>query len=136
MRKETATQEDQLKTANNLKKIRNLSKHHPNIRAEIADCLQQPKILLSSQFKRCQLKGENFQVFQLPQKTTSKAWLHKIDPDFDLDMLMNTSKPRKISKKLKNFLDSHTRKDHYLFSIKKCKQEECVCGSPRTTPDV
>jgi hypothetical protein len=23
-----------------------------------------------------------------------------------------------------------------LFSIKKCKQEECVCGSPRTTPDV
>ena len=68
MRTETATQEGPLKQANNLKKIRKLAKKYPSIQDEISDSLQQPKILLGSPFKRCQLKGKNFQVFTAATK--------------------------------------------------------------------
>ena len=62
--------------------------------------------------------------------------LHKIDPEFNLDTLMDTSKPCKISKKLKKIMDSHTRRGHYQFSIKKCKEKDRVCTMPRTKPEV
>ncbi|CAB4039823.1 Hypothetical predicted protein, partial [Paramuricea clavata] len=112
---------------------------NPSAQHETSDSLEQPKILLSSQFKRCQLKGKDFQVFTAATKegiTKTASQLHKIDPGFNLDVLIDTSKPCKISKKLKKIMDSHTRKGHYQFSIKKCKEENCACRIPRTQPDL
>ena len=129
MRTEAATQEGPLKQANNLKKIRKLAKKYPSIQDEISHSRQQPKILLGSQFKRCQLKGKNFQVFTAATKDETikmASQLHKIDPEFNLDTLTDTSKPCKISKKLKKFMDSHIRRGHYQFSIKKCKEKDCL----------
>ena len=83
MRTETVTQEGPLKQANNLKKIRKLAKKYPSIQDEISDSLQQPKILLGLQFKRCQLKGKNFQVFTAATKDEMikmTSQLHKIRP--------------------------------------------------------
>ncbi|CAB4019160.1 Hypothetical predicted protein [Paramuricea clavata] len=84
-------------------------------------------------------QGEKLQVFTAATKegiTKTASQLHKIDPGFNLDVLIDTSKPCKISKKLKKFMDSHTRKGHCQFSIKKCKEENCACRIPRTQPDL
>lgn len=62
--------------------------------------------------------------------------LTKIDKEFDVTILLDSSRPCKPSGNIKKFMDKHCMKGHYQFSIKKCTDDKCICGPPRTTPEV
>ena len=127
MRDEMATLEPTIKSANNIKATRNLAKKEENLKEEVIDCIQPAKVLLESMFSRLQLKGQNFKVFSASteeEMTAIANQLMKIDDEFSCDVLLDTSKPALCVS------------GHYQLSIKKCGNEGCVCGVPRTPPDV
>lgn len=63
MRSRTATLEQPLKMANNLKAIRKLEKTHPTLKQEVNDCIQPAKILIDNYFSRLKIKDNHFKVF-------------------------------------------------------------------------
>ena len=63
--------------------------------------------------------------------------LKKINENFDVSYIMDTTKPlKKLSDKMQAFLDTHCRERHYLFSMKRCGSNNCVCGIVRLGADV
>lgn len=139
MRAETATMEPQLKGANNLKAIRELGKKFPGLKEEVKDAIQPPKVLLNTVFGRLQLKQKQFKVFTAAshdQLTQMADKIKEIDPEFNTASLLDSSQPCKPSRKIKAFMDKHCNLGHYQFGIKKCTTDDCVCGAPRTPPEV
>ena len=57
------TFEDNLKSCNNLKQIRELATQIPEVKEAIADSVEAPKAVLSSFFNRLKLKGEPVSTF-------------------------------------------------------------------------
>lgn len=60
--------------------------------------------------------------------------LKRVGGEFDPNTLLLSSQPLqpvKLSLKLQQFIDNHCVKGHYQFSIKKCSDEECVCGGTK-----
>ena len=51
--------------------------------------------------------------------------------------LIDTTKPLKpVSEKMRTFLNVHCKERHYLFSIKKCESNDCVCQDVCLDADV
>lgn len=139
VRGEMPTMEPKVKSANNMKAIRDLAKKEADLEEEIIDCVQPAKVLLCNVFSRLQLKGKNFQIFEASSKDDMVELanqLKQIDDDFTADVLLDTSKPCKLTQKMKDFIKQHCVCGQYQLSIKKCGREDCVCGVPRSAPDV
>ncbi len=129
----------QLKSASSLKAVRHLAKKVPGLQQEVEDSIQPAKILISDVFSRLQLKDKNFKIFHAATKEEMLKLgeqLTKLDESFHPAILVDSSKPCKISDKIKKFMEDHCLIGHYQFSIKKCKSKECVCGAPRTSSEV
>ena len=138
MRSATKTKEQQLKGANNLKQIRELSNKHPEQDTEIKEAIQPTKELIGSVFQRLQLKKKHFKVFSAADRQQINEMannLKNVDTDFDASLILNTSKPCKPSPKYKDFMHNHSKQGHYQFSIMKCSNAACVCGEPRAPPE-
>lgn len=137
MRVRTKSMEQHLQAANSLKAIRELSKKHRTLEEEVKESIEPCKTLIGSVFSRLQLKGKSFKVFSAATNEDllqPANQLKRIDGEFDLKTLLpysQPSQPVKMSLKLQQFIDNHCVKGHYQFSIKKCSDEECVCGAPR-----
>ena len=94
---------------------------------------------MSDVFSRLQLKEKNFKISHVA--TTEEMLklgeqLKKIDDKFDPEVLLDSSKPCKFSNEIKQYMTKHCVIGHYQFSILKCQDEECVCGAPRSPPEV
>ncbi|XP_072045612.1 LOW QUALITY PROTEIN: uncharacterized protein [Amphiura filiformis] len=138
MRRALPTMEQKIKSTNNIKAIRELSNKEPALREEVMDAVQPAKILLGDVFSRLQVKGQNFKVFTAASKDDMVRLvnhLKKIDEEFNTDSLLDSSKPCKLTQKLKDFISEHCVCGQYQLSIKRCGAEDCVCGAPRTSPD-
>ncbi|KAJ8043479.1 hypothetical protein HOLleu_10577 [Holothuria leucospilota] len=137
MRSEMPTMEEKIRSASNMKAIRNVAKNEEGLKEEVLDSIQPSKVLLGNVFSRLQLKGKNFQVFSSASEDEMKDManqLKKIDEEFCPDILLDTSKPCKLSEKLKDFIKQHCVCGQYQLSIKKCGRKGCVCGVRRTPP--
>ena len=62
--------------------------------------------------------------------------LYRIDEDFDISVLFDTSKKIRLSPEMKGFMEKHCHDRHYVFSIKKCKDDCCCCGKIRLPIDI
>lgn len=139
MRTAAPTVELQLKSANSLKAIRRLAKKLPTLKEEVKDSIKPAKVIISDVFSRLQLKEKKFKI---SQNATNEEMLKlgeqlkKIGKNIDPEILLNSPKPCKLSKEMKEYMAKHCVIGHYQFSILKCQDEECVCGAPRSPPEV
>ena len=62
--------------------------------------------------------------------------LSRIDKDFDISLLFDTSKKIKLALVMKQFMTKHCHDRHCVFSVKKGKDETCCCGNVRLPNDV
>ena len=109
-----------------------------NVQAEVMECIKPTKLLLGNVFSRLQLKGQKFKVFSAASKEEMVEFvsqLKKIDEEFDSDILLDSSRPCKLTEQMKEFMKKHCLCGQYQFSINKCGAQDCVCGLPRTSPD-
>ena len=140
MRAQTSTKEDKLKAAHNLKEIRDLENKCPGVKEEVRDAIQPCKDLLNSVFSWLHLKDKNFKTFAAASNDELREMadnVRKIDQHFDTTLLLDLSRPcPKPAGALKAFMERHCRSGQYLFSVKKCRDDECVCGLPRVPPQV
>ena len=63
--------------------------------------------------------------------------LQQIDKSFDENIVLDSKTQIKdLSVELATFLDKHSVQRHYMFSLKKCEDVNCVCGPVRLHNDV
>ena len=106
---------------------------------EVRDAIQPCKDLLNSVFSRLHLKDKRFKTFAAASNELREMAdnVRKIDQHFDTTLLLDSSRScPKPSGALKPFMERHCRSGQYLFSVKKCGDDECVCGLPRDPPQV
>lgn len=139
MRQKTNSMEKHLKSANSLKEIRALSKKHAPLEEEVNDCIEPCRVLIGSVFSRLELKGKKFKVFNAATHEDLiqlACHLKCIDEDFDPEVLASSEKRKvTVSEKIKQFMEKHCVRGHYQFSIKKCLDNNCVCGTPRLSEE-
>ena len=140
MRTETATCECYLKTANNLSQIRSLQNDHPNIVDEVRECMRPTKELMESVLKRLSLKDKQLITFNaatLDEINQFCSVLKKIDDQFDIASFLNPKKPLKsVGVKFEAFFKKHCKEAHYLFSVKKCGEPGCICGTAQLSSGI
>ncbi|XP_014674219.1 PREDICTED: uncharacterized protein LOC106814419 [Priapulus caudatus] len=139
MRQKTASCEDKLKNAGNLGAIRNLESILPQIRQEVLDAVQPVKDLLGDVFSRLKLKDEPLRPFQAASRDDISALaqtLTRIDPDFDASVLTDSKKTVKPGRLILDFIKKHCLERHYMFSIKRCGDADCVCGKPSLPEEI
>ena len=127
MRNETVF-DNQLKSASNLKDIRKLSDAITGFKDEYMNSMGDAKRLLEELFVKLKLKDHYFKVFQ-PAPEDAMGELLKNIPAVDEDVVRSDLKKNDLNKypKLSEFLSTHCRCRHYMFSIKKCG-EACIFG--------
>lgn len=132
------THEDQLQKCKNMKQIRELAKSVPGLEEEILDSLERPKSLLSSLFSRLKLKEKPFSVFvAATEEEIQSLWDNVRQIDSSLERKDTTKVLTKEKKELQEFMQSHCKVRHYMFSVKKCTDTNCsVCNPPRLPTDV
>ena len=130
--------EDQLQKCNTMKQIRELAKSMHGLEQSIHDSLEPPITLLSNLFERLKLKEEPFSFFVPATNEEIKSlWgnIKLIDNSLEKD---DTTKLRIQGKKqFLDFLNSHCKIRHYMFSVKKCGRFDCsICKIPRLPSDI
>ena len=109
----TATLEKVLESCNLMKDICTAAKNHPGLQDEFKDCVQPPKILLSSLFQRLKLKDEPFTLFQSSESSEIELFLgvlKQIDPNLQFTLLYkgcSTSKVERFFRSLLQFKALH-----------------------------
>ena len=135
MRKETESYEQQLKSANSLTAIRKLAEDDPAVEEEVIASVQPMIQMLEDIFTRLTLGEQHFQTFKAVSVDVLKEFvsiLKRIDPYFDPLTILDSKKSLKnISVELTLFMNKHCVERHYMFSIKKCGDVDCICGPIR-----
>ena len=99
------------------------------------DSVAQVKVLLGSLFMRLNLKGKPFIVQEsASDEEVESLWSEIMRVDDTLMSSNTTKKAIKEKEKLQKFLESHCRKTHYAFSVKKCGSPRCQVCKPRRLP--
>lgn len=120
------THEDQLQKCKNMKQIRELAKSLPDVEDDILDALEQPKSLLSSLFSWLKLKEKPFSVFvAATEEEIQSLWDNVRKVDGSLERTDTTKVLTKRKKELQEFMQSHCKIRHYMFSVKKCRDVDC-----------
>ena len=130
--------EEQLQKCKNMKHIREAAKSLPDMEKDILDALERPKSLLSGLFCRLKLKENPFSVFvAATEEEIHSLWENVRKIDGSLERTDTTKELTKGKKEYQEFMHSHCKIRHYMFSIKKCNDIECsVCKPPRLPADV
>ena len=122
-----------IKSCTTMKAIREAAELHPALREALLDSIEPVKALLSALFLQLKLKEDPFSVF-------SAATIGEINCFWDtilkVDHLMSkgdcTKKVLQDRPDLVKFLKHCCKARHYLFSIKKCGEQDCsICTPPR-----
>ena len=115
-------------------------RYHATREDEVIACIQPLVEMLESIFSRLTLAEKNLQPFKAVSDEDLNHGvniLRGIDPDFDPLIIRDSKKSIKdLSPKLKSFLENHPIERHYMFSIKKCGDVDCVCGPIRLHQNV
>ena len=122
-----------------MKAIRQVAKTHPEIEEEVKGSVASAKALLENAFCKLNLKNGFFQTVNSLADNDLLAFasvLKRIDKTFAPIVLLDTSKPVIIGEKLQYFIMTHCRERHYMFSVRKCGANDCVCGTGRTETDM
>ena len=119
--------EEQLQKCKNMKQIREAAKSLPDMEKDILDALER---LLSGWLK---LKENPFSVFvAATEEEIHSLWENVRKIDGSLERTDTTKELTKGKKEYQEFMHSHCKIRHYMFSIKKCNDNECsVCKPPR-----
>ena len=103
----------------------------------VKDSMEPVKSLLSNVIMRLKWKDNNLKCKQpaTDQQIRDLAWnMTGID---DIDPLHTTQTDLKSKAKLQDFLTTHCRLRHYMFSVKKCGLASCsICKAPRLPEEV
>lgn len=110
--------EMQVKSAGSLKKLRNLADKNPRLKTAYEDSIGSTVGILKERFKKLKWKGENvlingFVAFKEAMKAITDL-LKLIDGDLDLE---NKELSKIKSRKIDDFLKSHSRSRHYSFQV-------------------
>ena len=139
MREECSTCEGLLNTVSSMESIRGLTTSHPKMKDEVIESTKQAKELLKNSFSQLRLKDEPFSTIEAASEEKLLKFaqlLNKIDESFDPMILIDSSKPTDIGDKLKSFMSTHCHERHYMFSVKRCGLDDCVCGKVRLSNDI
>ena len=135
MREETENYEQLLKSANSLTAIRKLAEEDPAVEEEVIASVQPMIEMLEKIFMRLTLGENHLQTFKAVSSDVlndSVDILKRIDPHFDPLTILDSKKSLKhISAELTLFINKHCVERHYMFSIKKCEDVDCICGPIR-----
>ena len=136
MMRNTTDFEPQIKTANNMKQVRQLVEENPGFEEAVIDSMERPKALLTSLLSRLQLKDEQFHVFQAAPKDTVSSLLEKVKK---IDPTLRPESTTKVQvagcAAFQKFLSTHCVIRHYMFSIRKCGEESCEVCQERRLPE-
>ena len=132
------TLEDQLQKCKNMKQIRELAQSVDCLEEAVLDSLERPKSLLSGLFGRLKLKEEPFSVFSAAtQKDILSLWESVKQIDSSLERTDTTRVLTNDKKELQEFIQTHCKVRHYMFSVKKCTDSSCgICQPPRLPADI
>ena len=112
--------EHRLKSANNMKEIRELAKDHDGLKDGVKNSVRPVKQLLENIFTQLKLKAKPFITFESVSISSSLAMWKEI---LKVDQTLTTSNTTKLKistkEQFKSFLMSHCCQQHYMFSIKK-----------------
>ena len=137
MRKETKSFEELLKHCNNLSAIRSLGEKQPTLADEVRDALEQMKALLQGIFMRLSLKGHSFSTFTAARANDiDDMWKHILQIDSTVTQKCTQKVQLEKKEAYQEFLIHHCKVRHYMFSIKKCTRDSCVCKPPRLPMEV
>ena len=130
--------EEQLQKCKNMKEIRELAKSMPDLKQEILVSLERPKTLLASLFNRLKLKDEPVSVFvAASEEEIESVWESVKLIDSSLERSDTTKRLVGGKKQLQDFLASHCKIRHYMFSVRKCGETNChVCKAPRLPSEI
>ena len=136
MMRNTTDFEPQIKTANNMKQVKQLVEENPGFEEAVIDSMERPKALLTSLLSRLQLKDEQFHVFQAAPKDTVSSLLEKVKK---IDPTLRPESTTKVQvagcAAFQKFLSTHCVIRHYMFSIRKCGEESCEVCQERRLPE-
>ena len=137
MRKETESFEESLKHCNNLSAIRSLGEKQPTLADEVRDALEPMKALLQGIFMRLSLKGHSFSTFTAARANDiDDMWKHILQIDSTVTQECTQKVQLEKKEAYQEFLIHHCKVQHYMFSIKKCTRDSCVCKPPRLPMEV
>ncbi len=137
MRNKTCSYEDSLKNLNTLSDIRSLGQKEPALKEEVKDALEPMKALLHGLFSRLKIKGKSFRTFEAASVADmNKMWQCILDVDGDLKPEVTHKKELDKLKLYQAFLSEHCKITHYMFSVKKCTREVCICKPPTLPTEV
>ena len=121
-----------MKNCNNLSTIRSLGEKQPTLADEVRDALEPMKALLQGIFMRLNLKGHSFSMLTAASATDIDDMWQRI-LQIDSTVTQECTQKVQLEKKeaYQEFLTNHCKVRHYMFSIKKCTRDSCVCKPPR-----
>lgn len=127
-----------IKSCNSMKAIRAAAEQHSGLREALLDSVSPVKALLSGLFLRLKLKDDPFSVFSAASTAEMDCFWNTI---LKIDCLMTKGDRTKqvLGNRpgLKGFLQHCCKARHYLFSIKKCGEQDCsICRPPRLPSEV
>ena len=130
--------EHKLKSASNMKEIRALAHEHAGLKEGVKKSVRPVKLLLKDIFSQLKLKEKPFIIFESASEEDIDAiWKEILKVDQSLTTSDTTKLKIRTKEQFKSFLLSHCCQRHYMFSVKKCEDLEClVCEFPRLPPNI
>ena len=127
-----------LKSLSSMSEIRQFAEKNSNVRTEVEHSIEPVKELLGSVFQRLSLKGKVFKTFHSASEAAIEdLFLEILRIDPNLDRLDTTKAKVQDKHALLEFMKSHCLSRHYMFSVMKCRSDDCtVCQPPRLPDDV
>lgn len=132
--------EKRVKNLSSLKTLRNAASTSDDLKVKMISSVQPCIDTMCNVFSRLEYTGKPVSVQHGAHDdavSQIKKQLHKIDASVDLDKGLQMKDLRKHPE-LAKFLDKHSLRRHYFFSIKKCAEdpcEYCKLHPSRMTPD-
>ncbi len=133
------TFESEASKCNGPKELRNATSRRSNFREEALDSVSQVKALLAHTFRRLQVKGKKFTVFNAASTASIEAmWVKLQSVDSTLSSGESVTKSTlKTKPALQKFLAHCCIQCKYMFQVKKCGSLTCsMCKPPQLPADV
>ena len=125
-----------IKSCTSMKAIREVAEKHPALREALLDSIEPVKALLSALFLGLKLK-DPFSVFTPATTAEIDCFWDILKVDHLLSKGDRTKKVLQNRPDLLKFLKHCCKTRHYLFSIKKCGEQDCsICRPPRLPSEV
>lgn len=122
--------EKQISGLNTMADIRNKVMKDDALKNEIDSCIKPVTDLLGSTLGRLSWKGKQINIHEAASEAEIDAMfdtLKNLEPNFDKKNMQQ--KHLKNYPVLQKFLETHCQRHHYLFTMKRCREQDCaVCN--------